>query len=63
MRNTGPINYYFKQFRIVASSAKTVRRIDIAFKTKVAWNQIPSNFAFLARIDPTHRLGASVHAR
>ena len=24
-----------------------MRRIDLTYKTKVAWNQIPSNFAFL----------------
>ena len=40
-----------------------MRRIDIAYKTKVAWNQIPSNFAFLWHIDPMHRLGVSMHAR
>ena len=37
-----------------------MRRIDLAYKTKVAWNRIPSNFAFLGHIDPMHRLGASV---
>ena len=40
-----------------------VRQIDISYKTKVAWNQIPSNFAFLEYIDPMHRLGASVKKR
>ena len=51
------------QFRIVASSAWTVRRIDLAYKTKVTWNQILSNFAFLGHIDLTHCLVASMHAR
>jgi len=35
-----------------------VHRIAIVYKTKLAWNQILSNFAFLGYIDPTHRLGA-----
>ena len=34
-----------------------MRQIDLDYKTKVAWNQIPSNFAYLGHINPTHHLG------
>ena len=35
-----------------------VRRRDMAEKSKVAQNLIPSNFAFIGDVDPMHRLGA-----
>ena len=52
----------------VHTSAKMESRIDICKKNKVAKNLIPSNFAFIRDVDPTHRLGtraiflACVHA-